>query len=155
MVPLIQGVSHELLAAVKADALTGEKTDLKTMMGKFSMGAIASCAFGLDAKTFGKNESPFVEHSKNFFRMDPKEMFKFAAYTVPGVNYILQKAGIPLSKEKETMFFHKVVTSVIEERKRNPSLRRNDMVDMMMDVMASKDNGSTNATGQSVSYNKS
>ena len=148
MVPLIDAVSKGLLSAIVNDAKTGEKTDLKLLFGKFSMGAIASCAFGLDAKTFGATESPFVENAKTFFRNQPMDLFKFIAYMIPGGSFLMQRAGIPLNKTKENTFFYNIICSILEQRKKNPAMKRNDLIDMMMDAMDAKKKGKT--TGEEV-----
>lgn len=138
MLPLISSVSKGLMGAINEDITAGEKSDLKILFGKFSMGAIASCAFGLDAKTFGKTESPFVEHAKTIFRTTPAEFIKFITYMVPAGSFLMQKAGIPMGKAKENMFFYNVITSIIKERKINPAMKRNDLIDMMMNAMEAK-----------------
>ena len=135
MVPLINAVSKDLLTSIKSDSSSGDKTDLKETLGKFSMGAIASCAFGLDAKTFGETESPFVRFARTFFITTPLEGLKLLAYMMPGGSRLMQKIGIPVAKEAENMFFYNTITSVIDQRKKNPGQKRNDLVDMMLEAM--------------------
>ena len=40
----------------------------KETFGKYSMDSIASCAFGVDAESFGAKESKFVKSAKDIFR---------------------------------------------------------------------------------------
>ena len=40
----------------------------KETFGKYSMDSIASCAFGVDAESFGARESKFVKSAKDIFR---------------------------------------------------------------------------------------
>ena len=42
------------------------------------MDTIASCAFGMDAQSFGdrETESEFVKHAKNMFRFSKWELFR-------------------------------------------------------------------------------
>ncbi len=44
------------------------------------MDTIASCAFGVDARSFSEEEeTEFVLNAKNVFRLSPVEMVKFMA----------------------------------------------------------------------------
>ena len=67
MMKFIVEVSENLLAEMEKKSETGE-FELKDVTGKFSLDALASCAFGIDFNSFGgEKSSAFVEHASELF----------------------------------------------------------------------------------------
>ena len=65
--------------------------------------------------------------------------YKFAFGTLPGGVSLLKMLNIPVMKQTETEFFDKVVKTTLEHRKNGQVVRRNDMIDLMIDAMKSED----------------
>ena len=65
--------------------------------------------------------------------------YKFAIGTLPGGVSLLKLLNIPAMKQTETEFFDKVVKTTLEHRKKGQVVRRNDMIDLMIDAMKGED----------------
>jgi len=133
MMKFIVEVSENLLAEMEKKSETGE-FELKDVTGKFSLDALASCAFGIDFNSFGgAQSSAFVEHASELFKQDIwglLAIFKF----LPGVPRLFQMLNINVQKPKTTKFFRDIVTDTLKTRAKSGE-RRNDMIDMMVDAM--------------------
>lgn len=116
------------------------------MMGKFSMDALASCAFGVNSGSFtNKNsESEFVMHAKKIFEFgDPWGMVQIvvAKFTPKVVKQFFSKLGwkkfATVTNLESQAFFQNVVEASIKQRKASKT-RRNDLVDLMIDATEGK-----------------
>ncbi len=67
MVKFINLVSHQLVGEVAEAAKTGNPVDMKNLCGKYSMDTIASCAFGVNAGSFDRKETTFVDNARGVF----------------------------------------------------------------------------------------
>ena len=65
--------------------------------------------------------------------------YKFAIGTLPGGVSLLKMLNIPAMKQTETEFFDKVVKTTLDHRKNGQVVRRNDMIDLMIDAMKGED----------------
>ena len=78
------------------EQLEFEKFELKELTGKFSLDALATCAFGLDFDSFGgESSNAFVEHAADVFKQDIWSfvlMLKF----IPGVSRLFEVFNIML-----------------------------------------------------------
>ena len=133
MMKFIVEVSENLLAEMEKKSEIGE-FELKDVTGKFSLDALASCAFGIDFNSFGgEKSSAFVEHASQLFKQDIwglLAIFKF----LPGVPWLFQMLNINVQKPKTTKFFKDIVTDTLRARA-NSGEKRNDIIDMMVDAM--------------------
>ena len=68
MMVFINDACDRLNRAMDKIADSGEAFEAKSLLGKFSMDTIASCAFGLDANVHATDKSIFVQHANEIFR---------------------------------------------------------------------------------------
>ena len=68
MMVFINDACDRLNRAMDKIADSGEAFEAKSLLGKFSMVTIASCAFGLDAKVHATDKSIFVQYANEVFR---------------------------------------------------------------------------------------
>ncbi len=89
MLPLIKNTSENLLKHIAID--TNKAVELKELFGKFSMDTIASCAFGVDAKSFDVVQSDFVSNAKNVFKFNAQDVLKILGLIlIPGMARIFK-----------------------------------------------------------------
>ena len=116
MMKFIVEVSENLLAEMEKKSESGE-FELKDVTGKFSLDALASCAFGIDFNSFGgEKSSAFVEHASELFKQDIWSfvaIFKF----LPGMPWLFQMLNINVQKPKTTKFFRDIVTDTLKTLK--------------------------------------
>ena len=133
MMKFIVEVSENLLDEIEKKSETGE-FELKDVTGKFSLDALASCAFGINFNSFGGEKSAaFVDHASELFKQDIwglLALFKF----LPGVPWLFKILDINVQKPKTTKFFRDIVTETLKTRAASGE-RRNDIIDMMVDAM--------------------
>ena len=138
MVPFIEKVRGELIKAFGVFAENDEEFELREQLGKFSMDSIASCAFGVEAKSFEDQESPFVRNAKAIFQQSLSDVPVFLLLMMPGGKRIIDFFNLAIFKPKQTQFIVDVVRQTIKERSQN-NYRRNDLIDMMIDAMKGVD----------------
>ena len=103
------------------------------MFGKFSLDALATCAFGVDAQSFSNSESsPFVYHAQQIFTNDLVSGVGGMLRFVPGVAQIFKALNINILHPKSVTFFRDVVLQTLKARKDSKD-KRNDLIDMILD----------------------
>jgi cytochrome P450 len=145
MLPLLEEINSKLEYHIKASVQSKEDVELKDLMGRYSMSAIASCAFGVDSCSFTNegSESEFVKQAKKMFQGDfwSKIIFTVTIFTPNRVKQIFSGIGLknfpPVPNLKENTFFQNVVEATIKQRKESKK-RRNDLVDLMIDATEGK-----------------
>ena len=99
MLPLLREISNNLDHFIINNSKPNEEIDLKVLMGKFSMDAIASCAFGVDSGSFKDqtSESEFVRNAKKFFEsfLGPisESQKVLASFTPALIKQFMSKSG--------------------------------------------------------------
>ena len=134
MMGLLQEKCDKLIECMDVFASTNEDFELRTLLGKYSMDTIASCAFGFNAQSFENDNSPFALYAKNILTLDFKQMMKMVIAFFPMGNSLMNIMGISVFAEKETDFFYDIVISTLKHR-RQSGKRRNDMIDLMLDAV--------------------
>ena len=60
MYPLLQEINVKIGDYIKKESISNTEIELKNLMGKFSMDALASCVFGVESGSFSRgNDSEF------------------------------------------------------------------------------------------------
>ena len=150
MMPLIKVLNSKIEDNLSEYASNGEMFELKHETGKYSMDAISSCGFGVDAGSLasGGKDSEFVRYAKQIFDLTPWNFILFLV-VLPFFNMtpflvrarkLLVTSGIaPFLKfpnEKANLFFINVVEGAIKQR-RETKIKRNDLIDMMIEALDS------------------
>ena len=133
LIKVTEGLTKEL--GLKAEVKTEFET--KEVFGKFSLDALASCAFGIDGQSFEDPNAPFVKHAQSIFAQGLDSALVILKF-IPGVANILQALNISLQKPKDVKFFKNVVLQTLQKR-RESGIRRNDLIDMMLDCIKEED----------------
>ena len=147
MTHLIRVLNKQLEDNFDEYASSGHSLDLKAEMGKYSLDAISSCAFGLDAGSLGKKEdSEFAWQAKRIFDLTLYRVFMFF-FILPTFakskvlsllrKFLVQSGIAPFLKfpsHDENLFFIKAVESAIKQR-RETKIKRNDLIDMMIEAI--------------------
>ena len=140
MLPLLKIINEKMESYLIEH---NEDIELKDTMGKFSMDALASCAFGVDSGTFTNpnSESEFVKHAKILFDFGaPWAMFQLivSLFTPKLVKQFLSRIGLKNIGTVPGLKSHAFLQSVIEasiKQRRESKTRRNDLVDLMIDAL--------------------
>ena len=129
--------------SLKADI--GKKADgnldfeLKEVYGKFSLDSLASCAFGINPRSFESSDSRFVKYAARLFINTTMDNLKVFTRFLPGGVLIHKAFGLNVFKPTQTKFFVEIMRKTVQERRLHKGERRNDLVDMMIDCMRDPD----------------
>ena len=134
MLRFLLETTRGLTGEFQRKASAGEEFELKETFGKFSLDALASCAFAMDAKSFEDENSAFVKHSARIFLNTPMDNFLMFLRFMPGVAKVQELLNINTFKPKPTKFLCEVVSKALRAR-RESGERRNDMIDLMLDCI--------------------
>ena len=140
---LLQNCSKTMCNYIEKET---EDFDAQEVLAKFSMDTIASCAFGVEAQAFAKLDSPFVKHATNVFQQNISDSLKFGLAMLPGGSTLMRLFGMSLYKPETTKFFHDVILATLKHR-RDTNIRRNDLVDLMLDAVKGDLSDTDNAEG--------
>ena len=134
MMSFIQKTCGQLINFMDKSMENNEDIELKTIFGKYSMDTIAICAFGVDSQSFTNDKSLFVKYAKALFSQDLVAGLKMLIMQFPFGRKLFDMFGISYFKVVETEFFYNVILESLKHR-RESKIRRNDMVDLMLDAI--------------------
>jgi hypothetical protein len=103
--------------------------------GKFSLDALAACAFGVDAESFSNRDSLFVAYASRIFSNSVAEGLLGGLCLLPGISALIRLMKVNTFKRKETRFFRDVVLQSIRQRQASAGERKNDLIDLMIDSL--------------------
>ena len=136
--PLLGDIVVNQLCGAFEDAATANKEiELTDVGSKFSLETIASSAFGIDAQAFEKGDgSAFAKYTEGGgLRKTNLDSLRFANKVGPGLFRVLSTlTGMSIYKRDMTMFFYNTVSKTVEHRLETGQ-RRNDLIDIMIDVL--------------------
>nr|CAX94849.1 CYP6AE28 protein [Cnaphalocrocis medinalis] len=137
MFPLIAKCSVSFQEHVDQETSSSDVIDVKSLMARYTMACIVSCAFGAEVDTLtpeGK-DSQFVKIGKliflNSYLRGGLTVFRAIWPT------LFYKLGLKNFPDEMTNFFKRFVTNVFEARKYTPT-RRNDFVDLLLNLRQQK-----------------
>jgi len=139
MLKFIQHVSKDLVEEFTKLADNGEEFELKSVFGKFSLDALASSAFGVNADSFKDKNSKFVDHAKRIFHQSNFDQLIWMLRMIPGVPDLFQLFNISTTAPKSTKFFVDIINQSIKMR-RQENVRKNDLIDLMLDSIKTQGN---------------
>lgn len=134
MLEFIKVISRHLTDDLAKKAKAGEEIDLKDSFGKYSLDGLASCAFGMDAESFTNEKSVFVKYAAAIFNSDVMDNLNFLFSLLPGVNWLKKTLDINVFKPQAIKYFKDVIMKNLEARRKS-TVRRNDLLDLMLDAM--------------------
>ena len=80
----MEKICGDVVKTVSSHVDNDEMFELKDLCGKFSMDSIATCAFGVDAKSFDPDaNSQFIKHAQAIFTRTKTDTLKFMFGILP------------------------------------------------------------------------
>jgi len=134
MFKFIEETSQALTNELAEKAKAGEEFELKDTFGKFSLDTLASCAFGVDCKSFTNSKSVFVTHAKDIFTQGAVDNIVFMLNFIPGFNRATEFFNINVFKPTATKYLRDVILKSLETRKKTGD-KRNDLIDLMLNCI--------------------
>lgn len=133
MFPTIAALGERLANHLK-ETIAKEQNDeleIKSIMARFTMDVIGTCAFGIECNTLQDTDS-------EFYRLGRMAMEK--PRHNPRINFLLSDMkglarffGIKTIRDEVSSFFLGIVRSTIDYREKN-DIRRNDFMDLLLQM---------------------
>jgi len=133
MVPLIHKIADECNSHL--EGLCRQNIEGKDLMKRFALDVIVSTGFGYDNNSFKNPNNFFKENSDLLF--GGKLTFKhiIAGFLLLlSIPELIRLYDMPAFNKKAEMFFANMVLQSIDERRKSGK-RRNDLIDLVQDVM--------------------
>eukprot|EP00092_Neocalanus_flemingeri_P035217 GFUD01038321.1.p1 GENE.GFUD01038321.1~~GFUD01038321.1.p1 ORF type:complete len:542 (+),score=134.82 GFUD01038321.1:26-1627(+) len=153
MLKFIKHIAVDLNKEMEEKAKQGEEFELKDVFGKFSLDALASSAFGVNAESFTNKDSKFVRYAATIFKHSKLDIAIIVAKFIPGVPQLLDTLKLNTFKAKETKYFRDIILQTIKNRKQTNE-RKNDLVDLMLDCIKEDTAGNDEDEEESDQYEK-
>ena len=109
---------------------------IQEIFGKFSLDALATCAFGINPQSFEDNSPIFVKHAARMFTTTTMDSIKIFSRLLPFSAKLQKSLNLNALKPKETKFFRDIIRQTVKHR-RETGERPNDLIDLMIDCMKS------------------
>ncbi|KAG7294950.1 hypothetical protein JYU34_022657 [Plutella xylostella] len=133
MFHLIQNCAKQLEKLLDEETKVSNEVEIRTLMARFTMDCICSCAFGVDAEVMGKelSSNPFRKIADVLHDVSDYRGFTIVGRILwPTLFYAL---GYTLLPEESSKFFDTLLRNVFETRNGKPS-QRQDFVDLFMSL---------------------
>ncbi|XP_028162497.1 cytochrome P450 6B5-like [Ostrinia furnacalis] len=132
MFPLIQTCSHAFEKLLDEETSMSDVIEIRTLMARFTMACINSCAFGVDSQTMKGDykTNPFTQAGNKILDLTSKRVFyrNLVRSIWPTIFYGSRRTFMPPDME---VFFRQFMVSVFEARNYKPT-NRNDFVDFIL-----------------------
>lgn len=151
MFQTILGKGDILKEFLNQEAEAGQEVHIKRLLVKLNMNIVASVFFGLELDVFADGSHPFAKIGDVF--MDPNIMRNnivwFLFFLCPS---LMQKLKIPFLSPEVAQYVMRLFNSVLEARKNDPSMKRNDFIQTVLELME-EDEKESEATGRKPNLN--
>nr|QZK27660.1 cytochrome P450 monooxygenase CYP6CV1 [Conogethes punctiferalis] len=128
MIPLMLNCVNSFTKYVDSLVENDVEHEIRSLVSKFTLEVIGSCAFGLDLNTASDTENEFSVMAKTIFKPTTfMRVLNVVDMIIPGTRKLFN-----LSTEIQD-FFVALVRKVIQERDGKPSVRK-DFMDLMMEL---------------------
>ncbi|XP_050352999.1 cytochrome P450 6B7-like [Nymphalis io] len=131
MFPLIESCASALEDALNREMTNQNTIEIKSLLARYTMDCIGSCAFGINTGTLTAKSSsnPFTIMGEKLFDVTNYGGFRLVSRAMwPALFYRL---GFTLFDNDIIHFFNKILTEVFESRQYKES-SRNDFVDLIL-----------------------
>nr|XP_027194144.1 cytochrome P450 3A8-like [Dermatophagoides pteronyssinus] len=101
------------------------------VMGNFTMDVISKCAFATDTDAHNEQENTFVVNARKLLEFDLIKAF-LRVLAPKFLRKILEKLQIKYFQSPARDFFLNICFGLIHQRKQNPNIKYNDMLELMI-----------------------
>lgn len=136
MFPTITAVGDRLTNFLKEATTGNDELEMKSILARFTMDVIGTCAFGIECDTLKDIDNDFYRMGRMAIQK-PRHNQRIA-FLLNDFKWLGRFLGINTIRDDVTAFFMDVVNSTIEYREKN-NIQRNDFMDLLI-KMKNEDN---------------
>ncbi|KAI4460032.1 cytochrome p450 [Holotrichia oblita] len=134
MFPIMVKLAQEFVKTV-AEESQNEPLEVKDVCERFTTDVIGNCAFGIDCNSLKDPNTEFRVKGKRITDLTNSEIFvAFLSFTFPS---LMKHLGGRLTPKESADFFWNVIKDTTEYREKN-GVRRNDALQLLLDMMHKK-----------------
>ncbi|XP_058807990.1 probable cytochrome P450 6a20 [Phymastichus coffea] len=134
---LINECTDNFAKYLESLAMKDDPVECRDLTAKFTTDVIGVCAFGLNTNSMSDDKSEFRKVGQDFLANSWTNTIRIGIRSLPYWMALILK---PIARnEKMIKFFTNILTDTMEYRKKN-GIRRNDFVDLLMDIKGRSDN---------------
>ncbi|GJQ81595.1 hypothetical protein Trydic_g9970 [Trypoxylus dichotomus] len=133
MFPLLQEIGGKLVKYLNTEVEATGKDGLnaKELASKFTADCVASCAFGIDGRSFVDPKATFMELGKNIFK---PSIIDFILFSFLDIFPEMQKIKVPQYIKTDTAkAFTDIILTNLKQREEN-NIKRGDFLDVVMEL---------------------
>ncbi|KAM6155819.1 cytochrome P450 3A4-like [Rhynchocyon petersi] len=145
MFPIISQYGDVLVKHLRGEAEKGKPVALKKILGAYSMDVITSTSFGVNIDSLNNPEDPFVQQVKKLIRFDFLDPLIFSVALFPFLTPIFDALNLSMFPRDATDFFTKSVLRMKEQRLKDNTKYRVDLLQLLLDSQNSNETASHKA----------
>ncbi|KAF4524103.1 hypothetical protein B566_EDAN007686 [Ephemera danica] len=132
MCPLVIECAEVFEKHLESLADTNVDLDIKDLLARYTTDVIGNCAFGIKVDTINDPQDIFRVQGRKLFESDFSRGLRFGLLTAaPQIAHMLKVSLLSKNLDK---FFRNLVRNVIELREKDSSYKRNDFMQLLMEL---------------------
>lgn len=134
MFSTIVGVSEKLLEVIEKQTSEGQKLNVKDVLARFTTDVIGTTAFGIDCNSLDDAEAKFYKMGAGIFKMPSRFAKRVFQNSFRDLARKLHMKSIP---EVISSFYIGITRETIEYREKNPQVKRQDFMNLLVQLKKS------------------
>ncbi|XP_075165253.1 putative cytochrome P450 6a21 [Haematobia irritans] len=135
MFPIIREIGEEFIEVMGEIIKETQDIEVKDILARFTCDVIGACAFGIDCGSLKNPNAEFRKYGIQGLR-EPRHNMLLMAF-IQSFPKFAAKMGFKLFPQPVIDFFLRIVKETVEYRENN-NVRRNDFMDMLIDLKNNK-----------------
>lgn len=138
MFPTIKTVGDRLTEYLNDWTKENDEFEMKSMLARFTMDVIGTCAFGIECNTLKDIDNDFYRMGRT--AMEKPRYSQRITFLINDMKNVARFLGVKTIRDDVTKFFMGVVQSTIEYREKN-NIQRNDFMDLLIKMKTDDNEG--------------
>lgn len=131
MMPLMDEAADGLLTHLHKLSSQSDSVEIKESSAKFSTDAISSCAFGIKANCFEREDAELRLAAKSLFALDRMTGIRQASHMF--LHPLAKIMRLPFFPRHTMQFLREVFWTAVEQREQTKT-KRNDLIDLIIQI---------------------
>ncbi|XP_070188004.1 cytochrome P450 3A21-like [Littorina saxatilis] len=130
---------ENLLDAIHTLTVEGKALDVKKIFGAYTLDVVAGTGFGFETNSLKEVDNVFLQNVSRLLASSTSlSLSAFIAGIFPALAPLVLALGIRQASKKEAAFVEQTIRALIEERKKEKSKGRVDLLQLLLEAEASE-----------------
>nr|QQL94343.1 cytochrome p450 6a14-like protein [Prodiamesa olivacea] len=130
----IHDATEKLLETIGKQVSETGQLEVKDVLARFTTDIIGTTAFGIDCNSLENKDSKFYVMGCRIFTQVPTQFVRFLTGTFKGLS---RKLGVVLTDKEVSDFYMQITKETVEYREKNPQIKRQDFMSLLVDMKKS------------------